>query len=390
MPLSVALKVLDLPEGRDSSTPAAAKQRYRELAVALHPDKNPHARAVEAFGALTRALAVALAQQQEQRGADGFDPQQAVDDDEIFWMDPSGTIRVPAAAKEVGAQRAAGDDPRWAQALALMSKPGAPVASSATRTVSSALPLPASMLGRLRLPPSGRRTAPWPREDHGGMATAAPYMLLFVRRAAGAVASGWRLVSPGQVEASLARHLQLSAAAAPSRPSGPAAEREEEPPLHAVVLLPCWMAVQGAFPLNGTYFQTNEVFLDAQTLQRPTEVPWELLLALRRPAFPRPAAAAASEAAVAVASSLPLSEGGSDAASQSPNGSVGPTTPRAAACDLAWKTVYFGVSASSICRGMGFAEVAHTFHRSTICIRTIDCRTGEPEALPGWLSPNGK
>ena len=37
-------------------------------------------------------------------------------------------------------------------------------------------------------------------------------------------------------------------------------------------LVPCCEAVHGRFPLNGTYFQTNEVFLDAATLQRPVMV----------------------------------------------------------------------------------------------------------------------
>lgn len=38
------------------------------------------------------------------------------------------------------------------------------------------------------------------------------------------------------------------------------------------VLLPCRTAMRGAFPLAGTYFQTNEVFVDSNTLQHPVLV----------------------------------------------------------------------------------------------------------------------
>ena len=57
---------------------------------------------------------------------------------------------------------------------------------------------------------------------------------------------------------------------------------------------------------------------------------------------------------------------------------------------LPWKTTYFGFSAASICRGMGFAEVAHTFHRSRLCIRSFDCKTGNPKSLPQWATLMGK
>lgn len=38
------------------------------------------------------------------------------------------------------------------------------------------------------------------------------------------------------------------------------------------VLLPCRTAMRGAFPLAGTYFQTNEVFVDSNSLQHPVLV----------------------------------------------------------------------------------------------------------------------
>ena len=48
--------------------------------------------------------------------------------------------------------------------------------------------------------------------------------------------------------------------------------REELRQARCAVLVPCCEAVHGRFPLNGTYFQTNEVFLDASSLERPVMV----------------------------------------------------------------------------------------------------------------------
>ena len=70
--------------------------------------------------------------------------------------------------------------------------------------------------------------------------------------------------------------------------------------------------------------------------------------------------------------------------------SRGKTTGGPPSCQLPWKTVYYGVSAASICRGMGFAEVAHTFHRSYLCIRSFDCNSGVPKGIPGWAMAVGK
>ena len=47
---------------------------------------------------------------------------------------------------------------------------------------------------------------------------------------------------------------------------------KDERQARCAVLVPCCEAVHGRFPLNGTYFQTNEVFLDASSLDRPIVV----------------------------------------------------------------------------------------------------------------------
>ena len=40
----------------------------------------------------------------------------------------------------------------------------------------------------------------------------------------------------------------------------------------ALLFVPCRTATRGQFPLNGTYFQTNEVFLDHASLANPIMV----------------------------------------------------------------------------------------------------------------------
>ncbi|KAG5562345.1 hypothetical protein RHGRI_005171 [Rhododendron griersonianum] len=39
--------------------------------------------------------------------------------------------------------------------------------------------------------------------------------------------------------------------------------------------IPWQRATRGSFPLNGTYFQTNEVFADDESSRSPINVPWE-------------------------------------------------------------------------------------------------------------------
>jgi hypothetical protein len=54
---------------------------------------------------------------------------------------------------------------------------------------------------------------------------------------------------------------------------GQAQAPEEAPSDVAMVLfVPCRTAMRGKFPLNGTYFQSNEVFLVSSTLAQPIMV----------------------------------------------------------------------------------------------------------------------
>ena len=100
------------------------------------------------------------------------------------------------------------------------------------------------------------------------------------------------------------------------------------------VLVPCRAAMYAKFPLHGTYFQTNELFLDARTAAAPVMVP------ARRLEF-------------------------------------APTV-----------SVFLGSSVASICRGMSRAEVAAAFTHRAVCVRSWDAEAGgRPRPLPRWACP---
>ena len=95
-------------------------------------------------------------------------------------------------------------------------------------------------------------------------------------------------------------------------------------------------ALESRFPLNGTYFQTNELFL------------------VEGPSFSVPD------------SYLSVSDA-------TPNVSI--------------VRVYFGTSVSRITLGMGTAEVTHLFNHSYICVRNFDFETRQATKLHPFLSP---
>lgn len=95
------------------------KQRYRELCVSVHPDKNKHPRAADAFAALHAAFKTATCAFVKLRaasdsaaaaaGASGLDgsggmggsgPEFRAEDDPDYMMEQDGTIRIPARAKK--------------------------------------------------------------------------------------------------------------------------------------------------------------------------------------------------------------------------------------------------------------------------------------------------
>lgn len=101
--------------------------------------------------------------------------------------------------------------------------------------------------------------------------------------------------------------------------------------VRGTLLIPCRTAMRGSFPLNGTYFQVNEVFADHESSLEPFDVPREWIWNLPR------------------------------------------------------RTVYFGTSVSAIFRGMSTEEIQHCFWRGFVCVRGFDQKSRIPRPLMARL-----
>ncbi|KAI4365639.1 hypothetical protein MLD38_021605 [Melastoma candidum] len=101
--------------------------------------------------------------------------------------------------------------------------------------------------------------------------------------------------------------------------------------VRGTILIPCRTAMQGSFPLNGTYFQVNEVFADHESSVNPLNVPRSLIWNLHR------------------------------------------------------RTVYFGTSVSAIFKGLSTEAIQHCFWRGYVCVRGFDRKTRAPRPLMARL-----
>ncbi|KAI9090698.1 hypothetical protein K1719_028551 [Acacia pycnantha] len=101
--------------------------------------------------------------------------------------------------------------------------------------------------------------------------------------------------------------------------------------VRGTILIPCRTAMRGSFPLNGTYFQVNEVFADHVTSLEPINVPRSLIWHLNR------------------------------------------------------RTVYFGTSVPSIFKGLSTPEIQQCFWRGFVCVRGFERETRAPRPLMARL-----
>lgn len=97
--------------------------------------------------------------------------------------------------------------------------------------------------------------------------------------------------------------------------------------VRGTLLIPCRTAMRGSFPLNGTYFQVNEVFADHESSLNPINVPRKLLWSLSR------------------------------------------------------RTVYFGTSVSTIFKGLSTDQIQYCFWRGFVCVRGFDREMRAPRPL---------
>ncbi|KAJ3687360.1 hypothetical protein LUZ61_016524 [Rhynchospora tenuis] len=96
-------------------------------------------------------------------------------------------------------------------------------------------------------------------------------------------------------------------------------------------MIPCRTAMRGSFPLNGTYFQVNEVFADHYTARNPVMIRREEIWKLTR------------------------------------------------------RSVYVGSSVSTILKGLPTEEIQYCFWRGSVCVREFDRATRCPKPLSRWL-----
>ncbi|CBI40219.3 unnamed protein product, partial [Vitis vinifera] len=101
--------------------------------------------------------------------------------------------------------------------------------------------------------------------------------------------------------------------------------------VRGTLLIPCRTAMRGSFPLNGTYFQVNEVFADHDSSINPIDV------------------------------------------------------PRAWIWNLPRRTVYFGTSVTSIFRGLPTEGIQYCFWRGFVCVRGFDQKSRAPRPLMARL-----
>ncbi|XP_029125657.1 transcriptional activator DEMETER [Cajanus cajan] len=97
------------------------------------------------------------------------------------------------------------------------------------------------------------------------------------------------------------------------------------------LLIPCRTAMRGRFPLNGTYFQVNEVFVDYASMIHPINVPRKWLWNLEK------------------------------------------------------RIVYFGTGISSIMKGMSMQQIRYCFWKGFICVRAFDAKTRAPRPISSIL-----
>ncbi|KAK7337186.1 hypothetical protein VNO77_17748 [Canavalia gladiata] len=101
--------------------------------------------------------------------------------------------------------------------------------------------------------------------------------------------------------------------------------------VRGTILIPCRTAMRGSFPLNGTYFQVNEVFADHDSSLNPISVPRSWIWNLNR------------------------------------------------------RTVYFGTSVPTIFKGLSTREIQQCFWRGYVCVRGFDREMRAPRPLMARL-----
>ncbi|KAK4349790.1 hypothetical protein RND71_029103 [Anisodus tanguticus] len=110
--------------------------------------------------------------------------------------------------------------------------------------------------------------------------------------------------------------------------SGSTSYSQKDQIVYGTILIPCRTANRGSFPLNGTYFQVNEVFADHESSGYPIPVPRVSIWHLRR------------------------------------------------------TTLYCGTTVHAIFKGMSTKDIQYCFWRGYLCVRGYDRNQRAPRPLP--------
>ncbi|KAL2536159.1 protein ROS1-like [Forsythia ovata] len=116
--------------------------------------------------------------------------------------------------------------------------------------------------------------------------------------------------------------------------SGDMVQEQNDQTVKGTILIPCRTATRGTFPLNGTYFQVNEVFADHKSSRCPIAVPRESIWNLKK------------------------------------------------------RSLYCGKSATSIFKGMSTEEIQFCFWKAFVCVRGVDRVTRDARPLSIKFHPS--
>jgi hypothetical protein len=317
---------------------AAARRRYHRLAMAIHPDKCALPGAEAAFAAAGRAMSAVG----EHGAAFG-----TAADAALAAEDAAGDA---AEGGGGGGGAAAGDKAlghlhggaallervAWTQnRLVLHARVIPPELHASLPRHGGYLPEPGGegadepllFIPLALIPTLDARGGPAPRPDFAaGEAFVPP---------AAAAAAEEEDGDAAAVRAALGALVDcVCAAAGEAGPSSfSAAATAGDGLVEGVLLVAARAALRGRFPLNGTYFQINEAFADATTVEAPAALPAALLAGC-------------------------------------------------ASC-----AVHFGLGIHFMTKAMTQPEVAHMFASGWVCFRAFDPRTRAPRPLPAFLVP---
>lgn len=268
---------------------AQARRHYRQLSMAVHPDKCKHPGAEAAFAALGQGMQAILQHAGPGANAGAGLAAAAVALSPTDLGDGGAQQLGPLLGGEAMLERLVWTQNRMVLQAYLIPPElhpqlkllhSLPASSSTAQEPLLFLPLTAIPAYEEH---SGRSIAGRPAGGGGGAASGPIHAevaeaMQAILEVVAAGQAGEPAAAPSAAagpEAQQAAGAPPPAAAPSNAPKGPPAATEEGGPpqlTEGVLFVSCRAALKGRFPLNGTYFQVNECFADCVTVDSPIEV----------------------------------------------------------------------------------------------------------------------